>query len=1338
MSRPRLLESFVVGITALALIATPLTVAHAADTVIASDDFSSPLSASWQRSGDSTNTVETIDGNGVLQVANRVNDYDGIETAPGVVEPGETYAVSMRVRLAAGTDGTASFRMVSVPGYANAGTPVSVTDDEWTTLTGQWAVPADATGTKLYLGTSALTGAYTYLIDDLVLTLVDTAPEPEPEFTVLSDDDFTSPLSATWQRSGDSTNTVETIDGNGVLQIANRVNDYDGIETAPGVVEPGETYAVSMRVRLAAGTDGTATFRMVSVPGYANAGTPVLVSDDEWTTLTGEWAVPADATGTKLYLGTSSFASPYTYLIDDLVLSQLTGGGDGGDGGDGPPVGTPGEVVLSTSFETGLEGWVPRADGSGAATVAVSTLQAYDGVQSALISNRISQGQGIGFDVSDTLLPLVTYDVSAWVRFETGQPTDSVVLSVASTTGASTSYTNLVTTTGLSNSEWREVSGSFTIPASDSALLYFETAWAGGAAGNTSSFYIDDIEIAQAEELVIQDDLTPIKNTVDFPIGVAIDARETAGAQDQLVNLHFEQLTAENSMKPEAFYNGAREFISPADAEAVMDFAAENDLRVWGHTLVWHSQTPAWFFQNAEGAPLTTSETDQQILRDRMREHIFNVAELYADEYGLYGADNPIVAFDVVNEVVSDGNNTPGGLRDSAWFRILGESFIDLAFQYAEEAFNEEYAAPGADRPVALFINDYNTELTPKGTRMLALLERLLDREVPVDGIGHQMHVSLSFPVDDLGATLERFAPLGIKQAVTELDVTTGADTTPLFIDQGYFYRDAFRDFREFHAETNQLFSVTVWGLSDNRSWRAANGGPLLFDAELQAKPAYFGVVDDDLDAPQRAANVFGATVTEADDPQWLRMPDIRIESEATFQVRWADDELFVLVEVEDATPQASDSVQLQVGDTIVDIDRDDAQITTATGWSTVAVVPLTAATEGSLVLFDVRIIDNGSVRSAWNSPDVLGTLTLLEPLSFVEIVETPDAVVVDGVIDDAWDQATVIETDKQVFGTTGATAEVRTLWRGNLLYVLMEVTDPVIDLEGTDPWTKDSVEIYLDSGNFKNGSYRYDDLQLRVDADNGVTIGAVDENFQLPRLQTATARTTTGYLVEVSIDLLGGAGPQTVHGLDFQVNDGFEGNRVSIRNWADPSGQGYLSTSRWGVGQLVSAPDAEPQLIVGDGSPLAGDVISFTLDGLEPGQQVELVLVPDDGDETAVRGVRVMQSSAGAAVALEFPLSLGTFTVDENGRASGVVTIPAAVPPGDYLILAFVDDVQIASVPLEVGEAATSDDDGSLAATGASSDLISMGLAALLLLIGGLAIARGGRFSTRQPQLRA
>ena len=111
--------------------------------------------------------------------------------------------------------------------------------------------------------------------------------------------------------------------------------------------------------------------------------------------------------------------------------------------------------------------------------------------------------------------------------------------------------------------------------------------------------------------------------------------------------------------------------------------------------LVWHSQTPAWFFQDASGNPLTSSPGDQAILEQRMRDHIFDVAGYLADEYGEFGSDtNPLYAFDVVNEVVSDSSEFADGLRRSEWYRILGERFIDLAFEFADEAFNDEYAAP--------------------------------------------------------------------------------------------------------------------------------------------------------------------------------------------------------------------------------------------------------------------------------------------------------------------------------------------------------------------------------------------------------------------------------------------------------------------------------------------------------------------------------------------------------------------------------------------------------------------------------------------------------------------
>src|SRR6185436_8873484 len=233
-------------------------------------------------------------------------------------------------------------------------------------------------------------------------------------------------------------------------------------------------------------------------------------------------------------------------------------------------------------------------------------------------------------------------------------------------------------------------------------------------------------------------------------------------------------------------------------------------------------------------------------------------ANWLATNYGEFGAGNPIVAFDVVNEVVNDSGEFADGLRRSEWYRILGENFIDLAFQYANEAFNDTYAVADQN-PVTLFINDYNTEQSGKRDRYKALVQRLLARGVPVGGVGHQFHLSLANSVSTLDDALTAFDSLPVKQAVTELDVTTGTPVTQAnLIEQGYFYRDAFRIFR---AHASHIFSVTVWGLIDGRSWRSSSGAPLIFNDGYQAKPAYYGATDGDLPPRLRTANVFQGDV---------------------------------------------------------------------------------------------------------------------------------------------------------------------------------------------------------------------------------------------------------------------------------------------------------------------------------------------------------------------------------------------------------------------------------------------------------------------------------------------
>jgi endo-1,4-beta-xylanase len=220
-----------------------------------------------------------------------------------------------------------------------------------------------------------------------------------------------------------------------------------------------------------------------------------------------------------------------------------------------------------------------------------------------------------------------------------------------------------------------------------------------------------------------------------------------------------------------------------------------------------------------------------------------------------------------------------------------------------------------------------------------------------------------------------------------------------------------------------------------------------------------------------------------------------------------------------------------------------------------------------------------------------VGTLSLVEELSYLEVREAAATPAIDGTVDGAWADANAVTTAKEISGTGGAIATVRTLWQGQTLYVLAEVADPIVDVSGSDPWVQDSVEIFVDGGNFKNGSYRFDDTQIRINADNAVSFGTGDEAFQAGRLQSAAVRTPTGYTIEAAISLLEYGGLGTFHGLDFQVNDGTAGTRTAIRNWADPTGLGYQTTARWGVGQLVAGVErieniAAPRIL---GIPLRG-----------------------------------------------------------------------------------------------------------------------------------------------------
>ncbi|MFE5672242.1 endo-1,4-beta-xylanase [Agromyces sp. NPDC056523] len=1192
------------------------------------------------------------------------------------LQAGATYEFSAWVKLPAGDAGTSGIHFTAEQTPAGGGSntytwiggSVDTTADGWVEIGGSYVFPEGLASANLYIEAAAIGDRQpSFLVDDVLITTEEGGTVPDPDFvpggainpvvTPVSLAEGTGNVSALTFDDGPNPGTTPALldflaehDLKAVFcVIGQNITAPGGSDILKRIVADGH---VLCNHSTSYADMGSWSAAQVEADLKANLQIirTALGNPDQavpfWRAPNGSWGVtpavavalgmqPLAVVNTINDWATQDVATLTENLRAAMKPGEVVLAHDGGGERSGTlaavqtvvserladgwvftfPKGTPpaaGSVVIDTDFESGLDGWGLRGgSGSTTATVELSTVLAHGGAQSAVVRDRASQGDGIGHDVTGLLDPSVTYELTAWVRFGEGQPVDDVWLSRANTTGGATAFSTLAQFDTVTNSGWTELTATFQGSDADSSLLYFETRWDNGAVGNISDLYVDDIVLRVPEPPVIED-LTGIHETVDFPVGVAIDSRETSGAASQLLLRHFDQVTPENFMKPEAWYDANGDFVTAnAEADALMDFAQEHELGVYGHVLVWHSQTPAWFFQDDAGQPLAADDAGKAVLRDRLRTHIFDVAEYLAGKYGPFGSDtNPLRAIDVVNEVVSDGSEFADGLRRSEWYRILGEEFIDLSFAYADEAFNEVHAADGAERPVTLFINDYNTEQGGKQERYRALVERLLARGVSVDGVGHQFHVSLAMPVSALEQAIVAFEDLPVTQAVTELDVTTGTPVTQAkLVDQGYYYRDAFRVFRE---HTDSLYSVTVWGLTDGRSWRAGSGAPLIFDDQYRAKPAYFGAVDGELPAPLRTANVFAGDVALTDEaiasPEWDRLPLHRVDDVAEFQLRWAPDHLTVFARVDDATTDAADGVELQLGDAVATVGRDGSGSASSTvtardgGYDIVAHLPLADVAQGDTLAFDLRVTDGSGAPVGWNAPGVLGTLTLVEPLSLLEVVEAGAAPTVDGAIDAAWDGANSVRTEKAVVGETGASADVRTLWSGDTLYMLAEVADPIVDVTGSDPWIQDSVEVYVDPGNAKNGSYRYDDTQIRVSAANAVSFGTGDEAFQRGRVQSATALVDGGYVVELSVDLGDAAGHGTFHGLDFQVNDASGGQRSSIRNWADPTGAGYQSTARWGVGEFVgpAAPTAAVNLVapIIQGAAVAGRVVAANAGG--------------------------------------------------------------------------------------------------------------------------------------------
>jgi len=303
-----------------------------------------------------------------------------------------------------------------------------------------------------------------------------------------------------------------------------------------------------------------------------------------------------------------------------------------------------------------------------------------------------------------------------------------------------------------------------------------------------------------------------------YPIGAAINVNTLKNneAYRNTVISEMSSITAENAMKMNFISLGRKSYFWD-DADYLVDFAMANNLRVYGHTLIWYKHTPAWV-SSFSG----TTEDWKTIYK----EYIQDVVGHFKGK---------VASWDVVNEIINDD----GTLRDCIWLQKIGPEYIELAFRYAHEA----------DPQALLFYNDYGHEYSH--TRRLSaftIADSLAKKGVPIHGVGLQMHTNINRSLDDLRYAITAAAVTKLKVHVSELDVAVNPDKTltsfndAVALRQKESYRAVAKAMMDIPEE--QRYGITMWGVHDPSSWLSSNPDwALPFNSSFERKPAYDGLL---------------------------------------------------------------------------------------------------------------------------------------------------------------------------------------------------------------------------------------------------------------------------------------------------------------------------------------------------------------------------------------------------------------------------------------------------------------------------------------------------------------
>jgi endo-1,4-beta-xylanase len=368
-------------------------------------------------------------------------------------------------------------------------------------------------------------------------------------------------------------------------------------------------------------------------------------------------------------------------------------------------------------------------------------------------------------------------------------------------------------------------------------------------------------------------------NEAYFMMGLALSKFDMDDSTvEAVVRQNFNCVTCENETKPMFLMDyektlalnkgegdGLNIGINTETIDHAADYAKKNNMKLRLHTLVWHGQTPLWFFKQGfvQDKNLPWMKPDPEaakeppapwatrpVMLQRMESYIKAVLEYCKEKYpGLF------YAVDVVNEAIEPANlsaDNQAAIRSgqadahgnylgfvNPWYMSLGPDYVEKAFFYARK-----YAPP----EMKLYYNDYNASEPNKVPHILSLLKRLKDGGL-VDGMGLQAHIHMKTPpISQMEEAILKYAALGLEIQLTELDINNTDNSDEALAEQAARYKELLTMLRALKTgKKADITALVFWGLQDNHSWLNKpdkRNYPLLFNDERKEKPAYYSFIE--------------------------------------------------------------------------------------------------------------------------------------------------------------------------------------------------------------------------------------------------------------------------------------------------------------------------------------------------------------------------------------------------------------------------------------------------------------------------------------------------------------